>query len=107
MARLTEEALLRALGELSGRMDSAQRELASRLDRDMAKLNGDMAKLNGDMAKLSQDVSALSNRVDNVQRTVKAIESFPAPYGRPKTFVRATEFHSVSDPIRTIQGHVG
>ncbi|MFZ6769785.1 hypothetical protein ACO0LM_22255 [Undibacterium sp. Di26W] len=53
------------------------------------------------------DIKAMNSRLDYVERTMEAINTRPEPYGRPKTFQTATEFHSVSAPIRKYFGHMG
>ena len=56
---------------------------------------------------LGEALAPLSAQLDKVSRTVNAIETMPVPYGRPKAYVSATEFHSVSNPVRVRQGQNG
>ena len=52
-------------------------------------------------------LDSLQLGLDSVKRTVNAIETLPVPYGRPKAYVSATEFQSVSNPVRVRQGQNG
>lgn len=74
-----------------------QQELLERLVADVGKLRAD----------LETKLGALEVDVNQVKRTVNAIETLPMPYGRPKSYVSATEYHSVSNPKRVRQGFTG
>lgn len=78
---------------------------------DLTLLQGMLTQLGDRMdsriSKLDDKVSAIDGRLQKVERTVNAIETLPQPYGRPKSFVSATEFHSVSNPVRSKQGYQG
>jgi hypothetical protein len=63
--------------------------------------------LDGRFSEMDRKFKSLENDLGRVDRTVRAIETQPVPYGRPKTFLSATEVHSVSAPIRKGQGYVG
>ena len=55
--------------------------------------------------KFEHRLALMSENFDRLQRTVNAIESFPVPYGRPKTFHGATEYQSVSGAVRKNVGY--
>ena len=47
----------------------------------------------------------IEDRFGRMERAVRAIESFPVPYGRPKTFHSVVELHSVSMPLIKRRGY--
>jgi len=64
-------------------------------------------KLAGQLGPLARGLKNLEDDVARMDRSVKAIESFPVPYGRPRTYHSATELHSVVKPVRRRQGYMG
>lgn len=77
-------------------------------------LTGEVGALRDDVGGLRKvvngldcSVSELRGEVTWLKRSVVTLESAPAPYGRPKTFVTATEVHSVSHPTRVNLGYQG
>lgn len=77
------------------------------LDRKLDPLIRDIKTLTGDVETLKRHFNNLEDEVGRMDRSVKAIESFPVPYGRPRTYHSATELHSVSKPVRRRQGYMG
>lgn len=71
------------------------------------RLSEEISGLKISLSELSDKVGSMEGRLRGVERTVNAIETLPTPYGRPKTFVSATEFHSVSNPVLSKQGYQG
>lgn len=59
------------------------------------------------IGSLEAEMRTVMGSVESLRRTVDAIESRPVPYGRPKIFHTATEFHSVSHPVRRKLGYQG
>lgn len=59
------------------------------------------------LGSLNRGLRNLEDEVARMDRSVKAIESFPVPYGRPRTYHSATELQSVSKPVRRRQGYMG
>lgn len=53
---------------------------------------------------LDRHVSGLSENLTRLKRTVDAVEAFPQPYTRPKTFLEASRRHSVSTHTRQNMG---
>ena len=79
----------------------------ARLTDVVAAINQISARLDGIEQKMSTRLDGIEERMSSLQRTVHAIEAFPIPYGRPKTFEAATEYHSATDPKRRRLGHMG
>lgn len=77
------------------------------LARDLELLKADVGTLKMDVGTLGRDFRNLEDEVARMDRSVKAIESFPVPYGRPRTYHSATELQSVSKPVRRRQGYMG
>jgi prophage DNA circulation protein len=63
--------------------------------------------LQATVSTIADRVSALERETRSVNRKVDAIETLPQAFGRPKVFHTATEFHSVSHPVRRKQGYQG
>ena len=49
-------------------------------------------------------VDEIKNKLAGLEKMIGAIETPTVPYGRPKSFVSASEFHSVSAPVRRKHG---
>ena len=64
-------------------------------------------ELAGQLGPLARGLKNLEDDLARMDRSVKAIESFPVPYGRPRTYHSATELQSVSKPVRRRQGYMG
>jgi hypothetical protein len=60
-----------------------------------------------DFAALKQGSAATRDDIESLKRAVRAIESFPMPNGRPKTFLSAAEVQSVSGSKRTKYSYQG
>lgn len=82
-------------------MSITREELVALLDQ---RLQAMQTSIEG---KIAQEVGSLKQELETVKRTVNAIETFPVPHGRPKTYVAATQYHSVTEPVRVRQGHQG
>lgn len=64
-------------------------------------------KLDEKLGPLARGLKNLEDDVARMDRSVKAIESFPVPYGRPRTYHSATELQSVAKPLRRRQSYMG
>lgn len=58
-------------------------------------------------AKLEEALRPLKQDIARLERGVEAIETVPVPNGRPKTYLSATEVHSVTGSRRTRYGYQG
>lgn len=74
----------------------------------IAALGEDIKMLRGEVGCISPTLTDISTKVDQLERRVFAIETFPQPpFTRPRTYHSATEEHSVSSPVRRRTGHYG
>jgi chromosome segregation ATPase len=74
---------------------------------ELSSLNRKVGTVDEQLTGLSRKVSSLEDETKSMKRAVDSFESFPQPYGRPKTYHTATEFHSVSNPVRKKLGYQG
>ena len=81
--------------------------LDQKLDQKLEPVIRDLGALKVDVDSLGRHFRNLEDDVARMDRSVKAIESFPVPYGRPRTYHSATELQSVSKPSRRRQGYMG
>lgn len=86
-------------------LEAISRLLEAKLDHRLAALESRMGSFDTKMTEVDNHVKRMNENFDRLQRTVNAIESFPVPYGRPKTFHGATEYHSVSGAVRKNAGY--
>jgi len=77
------------------------------LDEKLEPVIRDLGSIKVDVDTLGRHFRNLEDEVARMDRSVKAIESFPVPYGRPRTYHSATELHSVVKPVRRRQGYMG
>ncbi len=77
------------------------------MEQQLRPMNQRLDDLDRRVSAMSENLTSLDGRLQQLARTVNAIETAPAPYGKPKTFHSATEFHSVSAPKRVKQGYQG
>lgn len=77
------------------------------LSNQIENLNQRTGRLERSVDGLERSVDDLADRTARLERGVNAIETAPVPYGKPKTFVSATDWHSVSNPKRVKQGYQG
>jgi hypothetical protein len=75
--------------------------LGSRMDRMETDIRNDLG------SRMDRMDSDIGDRIGRLERTVGAIESFPVPYGRPKSYYSATSMHSVSGAVRRRQSYAG
>jgi hypothetical protein len=57
--------------------------------------------------RLDEKLRPLKQEVARLERSIEAIETMPVPNGRPKTYLSATESHSVTGSRRTNYGYQG
>jgi hypothetical protein len=70
----------------------------------MSRMGSDIDEVKSGMSRMERD---MGERIGRLERTVGAIESFPVPYGRPKSYYSATSMHSVSGAVRRRQSYAG
>ncbi|MEX8518783.1 MAG: hypothetical protein AB3X44_09740 [Leptothrix sp. (in: b-proteobacteria)] len=95
-------AVLKGVEELKAEIGSMREDVSK-----IGPMREDMSSMSRMLTAQQKKLDNLSSDVDAVNRTVRAIETLPVPYGRPKSFVSATEYHSVSNPVRVKQGYQG
>jgi len=83
---LTLEDVMRAIQGVEGKLEGKINELRTTFEEAQADTN---------------------ENLEGLKRAVKAVENAPMPYGRPKALFSATDYHSVSGSIRSIQGPHG
>lgn len=101
------ELISKAIGEQLAQQLVPLRQDISSLTASSAAVEKRLAGVEGRLSDIENRVGEMEKDLGSVRRTVNAIESLPVPYGRPKSYFSATEFHSVSKPVRTRQGPYG
>lgn len=81
--------------------------LGQRFDQKLEPVIRDLGALKMNVDTLGRRFQNLEDEVARLDRSVKAIESFPVPYGRPRTYHSGTELQSVSKPVRRRQSYMG
>jgi len=70
-------------------------------------LRAELREQGQQLREQGQQLRKLEAQTGQIERDMAAIRTLPVPYGRPKTFVSATEMHSVSNPVTAKQGYQG
>jgi hypothetical protein len=79
----------------SGELDSLIKLFSKKFDD----LERSMSEMNQNFGSLERSVNTTNERLGSLERKVKAMESAPAPYGRPREFHAGVGVHSVSGAI--------
>lgn len=80
-------------------------EIEGRSDRQFKVLTNSLEELEERSKSQFKDIG---DRFDRMDRKITAIETLPTPMlPRPRSYISATEMHSVSDPVRRRMGHYG
>ncbi len=107
-AHFIERAFFRFFYGMSKTMSNSEigeiKDLVKVVLSRMDGLNGRMERMGERIGHLERD---MSERIGRLERTVGAIESFPVPYGRAKSYYSATSMHSVSGAVRRRQSYAG
>jgi hypothetical protein len=88
----------------TGKKMSTEKNDAARLADILKELKESFDEVKSGMSRMERD---MGERIGRLERTVGAIESFPVPYGRPKSYYSATSMHSVSGAVRRRQSYAG
>jgi hypothetical protein len=97
---MSNDLLLQQLMQKIDGISASVKGVESRLGT----LEAGQADLSNSMSRMERD---MGERIGRLERTVGAIESFPVPYGRPKSYYSATSMHSVSGAVRRRQSYAG